>query len=183
MSRSRISDCRWPSARRCARSLMTFSAPPTAFGLPDRVRSHRSRCYAHLSAAFRRSSHCLRCASWSPEEKRRFLRMSRCMPAVSRTSTPMVPPRTPSPARWAGSARADQASSPAAARCPTRSVHVCDPKGNPVPPGVVGELWLGGVGLARGYVGRPDLTAAAFVETAQGSALPVWRSGPLARQR
>ena len=63
---------------------------------------------------------------------------------------------------------------------PNTSVHICDPEGNPVPPGVVGELWLGGAGLARGYVGRPELTAAAFVETARGRR---YRSGDLGRWR
>jgi amino acid adenylation domain-containing protein/thioester reductase-like protein len=60
------------------------------------------------------------------------------------------------------------------------SVHICDAQGSPVPPGVIGELWLGGAGLARGYVGRPDLTAAAFVETARGRR---YRSGDRARWR
>ena len=50
---------------------------------------------------------------------------------------------------------------------PNTSVHICDADGNPVPPGVIGEIWLGGVGVARGYVGRPELTATAFVETAR----------------
>ena len=61
---------------------------------------------------------------------------------------------------------------------PNTSVHVCDSQGNPVPPGVVGELWLGGAGVARGYVGRPDLTATAFVETVRGRR---YRSGDLGR--
>jgi amino acid adenylation domain-containing protein/thioester reductase-like protein len=61
---------------------------------------------------------------------------------------------------------------------PNTSVHLCDPDGNPVPPGVIGELWLGGTGLAIGYVGRPELTATAFVETARGRR---YRSGDLGR--
>ena len=63
---------------------------------------------------------------------------------------------------------------------PNTSVHVCDADGNPVPPGAVGELWLGGAGLALGYVGRPDLTAAAFAETPPGRR---YRSGDLGRWR
>ncbi|PKU22236.1 non-ribosomal peptide synthetase [Telmatospirillum siberiense] len=63
---------------------------------------------------------------------------------------------------------------------PNTSIHVCAPDGTPLPPGMVGELWLGGAGLARGYVGRPDLTAAAFVETSGGRR---YRTGDLGRWR
>ncbi|WP_182905587.1 non-ribosomal peptide synthetase [Microbispora sp. H13382] len=43
------------------------------------------------------------------------------------------------------------------------TVHLLDAAGAPVPKGAIGELVIGGAGVARGYLRRPALTAAAFV--------------------
>lgn len=42
-------------------------------------------------------------------------------------------------------------------------IHVLDRFGRPVPPGVPGHLWIAGDGVARGYHGRPELTAKRFL--------------------
>ncbi len=59
-------------------------------------------------------------------------------------------------------------------------VYVLDPRGQPVPPGVVGEMWIGGDGVAGGYLFRPALTDERFVaDPFAGGSARMYRTGDL----
>jgi amino acid adenylation domain-containing protein len=63
--------------------------------------------------------------------------------------------------------------------------YVLDENHKPVSPGMPGELWIGGTGLARGYLKRAELTAEKFVVdlTSEGSDAPLYRTGDEVRYR
>ena len=66
---------------------------------------------------------------------------------------------------------------------PNYCAFILDESDQPVQGDASGELYLGGIGLARGYLGRPDLTREKFVSLAPDGqpARPLYRTGDLAR--
>src|SRR5262245_58535093 len=75
--------------------------------------------------------------------------------------------------------------SPIGAALPHLHLHLLDRHGVAVPPRVTGEIYVGGDGVARGYLGRPDLTAQRFLPD-PFSGRPgarLYRAGDLARRR
>ncbi len=71
--------------------------------------------------------------------------------------------------------------------------YILDPNLSPVAVGIIGELYIGGVGVARGYLNRPELTAERFIENpflseqnraekkAKGEVTLLYRTGDLVR--
>ncbi len=66
-----------------------------------------------------------------------------------------------------------------------RTIYILDRTGSPVPIGVAGELYIGGVGVARGYLNRSDLTTERFIPDpfSETPDARLYRTGDIARYR
>ncbi|EGH33409.1 amino acid adenylation, partial [Pseudomonas syringae pv. japonica str. M301072] len=73
--------------------------------------------------------------------------------------------------------------SPIGKRIPDLQLYLLDTYGHPLPPGAVGELYVGGAGVARGYLNRDELNATRFLDDPFASApgARMYRSGDLCR--
>lgn len=73
--------------------------------------------------------------------------------------------------------------SPIGVRIPDLRIYILDDRRQPVPVGISGELYVGGAGVARGYLRRPELTAERFIVDpfAGNSGERMYKTGDLAR--
>ncbi|MDI1457591.1 amino acid adenylation domain-containing protein, partial [Streptomyces sp. ATE26] len=93
------------------------------------------------------------------------------------------PTETTIVATWTGPLGAGRGTPTIGGPLPHTRVHVLDEAMRPVPPGADGELFVGGDAVARGYLGRPGLTAGRFVADPFGpSGARLYRTGDRVRR-
>ncbi|MHB8462365.1 MAG: amino acid adenylation domain-containing protein, partial [Vulcanimicrobiaceae bacterium] len=73
--------------------------------------------------------------------------------------------------------------SPIGTEIPDLRIYLLDDQRRPVPIGVAGEMYVGGLGVARGYLGQPELTAQRFIADLFVKGERVYRTGDMARYR
>ncbi|WP_438011794.1 amino acid adenylation domain-containing protein [Sorangium sp. So ce321] len=71
--------------------------------------------------------------------------------------------------------------SPIGVKLPDLRLYVLDEQRQPVAVGVTGELYVGGAGVARGYLGQPELTAERFIDDPFTGTGRLYRTGDLGR--
>jgi amino acid adenylation domain-containing protein/FkbM family methyltransferase len=86
---------------------------------------------------------------------------------------------------WSCERNSDRKSAPIGEPISNTSIYLLDGDFRPVPLGALGELHIGGIGLARNYLGRPDLTSEKFVPDPIGNEPGgrLYKTGDLTRYR
>ncbi|RJG21708.1 non-ribosomal peptide synthetase, partial [Paenibacillus thiaminolyticus] len=76
---------------------------------------------------------------------------------------------------------ADSGITPIGKPLPNMSMYIMNEYGNLLPPGVIGELYIGGLGVGRGYLNKPKLTADKFIPHPYSPSERLYKTGDMAK--